>query len=297
VANSLTIIHISDIHLCQRWRPHALIPRVHRPAQRVVTALEDLVRSEISNADSPVAVLSGDLSLLGDRAQGKHSTYVLGNHDFWAGSIRITGVASPRTHRLVSAAYWPREKPPVIDLDGFRVRFYLLDTTPPGLARNFLALGKSSSTQLKRLRDGVQWDRAEDRKKGRACLAVVIMHHPMLVNFARAGIIDKLLRRPPGTTLRSMKPTEFDQLLFDDMRIGLVLTGHTHLWAFHVKGFKVPQAISASSTVSKPPGLWIHDLSVDSGGRLSINSRHVEYENSTRAFSAVRPGPRFELVA
>jgi predicted MPP superfamily phosphohydrolase len=153
VAGALTILHISDIHLQRgRFTPHFLIPGAHRARREVADALREELRWQIEAArkrgDEVLAVLSGDLSLLGDDRDVRYAlawweavttattaTYVLGNHDYWGGSVIRRLTAAPLVQLGIRQRHWPHEVPP-IDLDDLRVRVYLLDTTPDDIVRN-----------------------------------------------------------------------------------------------------------------------------------------------------------------
>src|ERR1700688_1151085 len=69
----VTVVHVSDPHLHKgrlgiQLSPHQLIPGVHRPRRSVVDRLfRELATSVAREVPDCVAILSGDLSLLGKR--------------------------------------------------------------------------------------------------------------------------------------------------------------------------------------------------------------------------------------
>jgi len=255
-----------------------------------------------------VAVLSGDLSLLGHEgdiehardwwnaeSSGRSSTYVLGNHDYWGGDITATISDSLAMHQRIFEMYRPPDSMPPLDVEGTRVRFYTIDTTPLRLVRNFLALGELRESALTRLENEIRSDRESDRGTGLSVLRIVVMHHPMLVRFARAGTIDKIRRRPPGATLRAMRRNPDIDNRFYSYGVGLVLAGHTHRWAVNIRDFRVIQAISASSTVSKPPGYWVHQLTPGGSTNAFVESKRFEYQPDVEQFTLAAVLPPCEI--
>src|SRR4051794_9005065 len=97
MAPSLTIIHISDVHLhvggrlSRRfggWTPHQQFPHTERPRDHVVEKLRAQLAREITTAadagDQAVGILSGDLSLMGKERDIEHAK------DWWHGIVGET---------------------------------------------------------------------------------------------------------------------------------------------------------------------------------------------------------------
>jgi predicted phosphohydrolase len=302
MARSLTIIHVSDIHLhfggpigrrFGGWTPHQHIPKAHRPREHAVTALQRDIASRIADAnvsgDVIAGVLSGDLSLMGkqrdvdcaldwweDALSGHTSVHVLGNHDYWGGSLLLAVPFHRHVHGQVKRDF-PR-RGAHIDLPGVRVRIYVLDTTPRGFRKNGLADGEVHTEDVERLRLRIARHDMIDQRDGIPSARIVVMHHPMLVDFWRLKAFTRLYETSggaPGTAFQSMPPASQYVSLFKELGASLVLAGHTHAWARH--DFKVLQAVSASSTLPTA-GYWVHRLTSSGEGDALLESTRYAYD-------------------
>ena len=270
----LTLVHVSDIHLRQgdKWTPHLALPGVHKPKPAEV----DLLWSRIvarATSGSTAAVLSGDISLLGKdrdityaRRQWDAVTtgfaahaYVLGNHDFWGGSVAKAGFASADTHARVKLAHWPTGGSAHVDIGSLRVRLYSVDTTPTVFRRNFFALGELRQNELAALRESITSDTETDARHGcTTTLRLAILHHPLLARLKWGAAASKVFSIDP-TEARGASPPALEVVgPLAEAGVHLVLAGHVHSPGAHVRpAFAVKQIVCPSSTLSAPSPAFV----------------------------------------
>lgn len=266
MADTLDIIHVSDVHLGRRSPRFYRLLGAKRGKGRVVEALADAVRTIVSRDDvTTVAVLSGDLSTLGDPQDigetrfwwksiaGSPSIYVLGNHDFWNGQPARTAPWHADIHAATRGAHWPNDGVWRVVIGNMRVTIYEVDTTPSGgltgLRTNVFAKGEIYKRVADKLTVAVN---AQTPRSRGADVSVVVMHHP--VEELRKGLVGIADLGRSG-------------------RINLVLAGHTH--EFGRATFSYVQETCASSTLhhrKESPSFLVHTVTHVRGPHVSLQS-------------------------
>jgi hypothetical protein len=255
----LRLLHCSDLHIAEDLADsrQSFFKGLSSADFDSLSALEAAANKRALGAevpeplpDSPVCMISGDLSAAGAVAEitnavgfvrckvyqtcnlGAGLEYgdtnvnmVLGNHDVWGGQSallawlgadekrrRAAGLLGgfPRTARWVLGS----NALDTVDVGSLRVRGYLLDSTRPGFL-NVFARGRVPHRALEELERAVREDEESDASEGVSrVLRVAMLHHPLDGN--ERGFFKFLENRVQVLAM-------LEQLGF-----GLVLCGHEH---------------------------------------------------------------------
>jgi 3',5'-cyclic AMP phosphodiesterase CpdA len=292
---AVEIIHVSDLHLGQRklnWAQRAI--KMHRAQPKAYKALRRALANLLARrTPQTIAILSGDLTIIGGMKEigdaldewntltGGQDTWVLGNHDFWNGKVLPTALRHETVHNKVRAAYWPAGRVTTVTDGPMRVSIHELDTTPQeglrGLYTNAIAEGELSKTQIDELHQQITangtWTEGPD-------VVLAIMHHPLGKLREQLQVLAWLREAP---------------------RPAMIMSGHTHLWAYTAPGHM--QATCGSSTFgsrddgppkrTRPPSFLVHRLEPD-GQRGVVLHRSVWEFDGTEFQSlpaTAMPGP------
>jgi 3',5'-cyclic AMP phosphodiesterase CpdA len=280
---AVEIIHISDIHLGQRnlsWAQRAI--KMHKAQPEAYQALRHAVAKLLERpAPQTIAILSGDLTIIGgikeigdaldewNTLTGGQKAWVLGNHDFWNGKVLRTAARHQTVHHKVRTAYWPLGRVTNVNDGRMRVSIYELDSTPQeglrGLYTNVVACGELSKTQIDELHEQIAnngtWTNGSD-------VVLAIMHHPLGDQFRDSLQVLAWLRERPGPVM--------------------IMSGHTHLWAYTAPGFM--QATCGSSTFEsrdggspkrmRPPSFLVHRLEQNGSHGVVLHRSVWEFDGT-----------------
>jgi hypothetical protein len=309
-ASRLQIVHVSDLHISElrRGMLHRAIARAYSgfgcASPKTMRALEQAGALSVRALPDALTccVASGDLTALGGarefvNALGylrstfpglgsglRYSTgadYVLGNHDVWGGAIRRGALGTRAKSKVVDDHASSRPNMRMFDRDHvdigtLRVRLYGIDSTRSGF-RNWLAGGRVTEGEQKRLQERVASDERADRQDGVThCLRIAVAHHPVVAEQAWCGQLENA--------------TEFGTLL-DAMHFGLVLGGHEHdQWLWQAPSGRLQGVAGSATQEGERNAFLIYTIPAAVAGSTVLVDV-ASYERGVGAGFTVKPEP------